>query len=88
MVGKVIGQTPSAGIELACESKVDLVIGRVSQPPGNDNPDSVGTTEEQVAQNGNLTGSDVTNVGSDNGLEPGELEETAGTLETEETREL
>jgi PASTA domain len=82
MAGKVIRQTPSGGTEIACESKVDLVIGSGSD--WDDQTDFAGTTEEQVAQNGHLVGSDVSAVGSDNGLEAPELEETSEVLETEQ----
>lgn len=87
MIGKVIGQTPSAGTEILCESKVDLVIGSGPGSPSDHQTDSAGTTEEQVAHNGNLAASDVSNFGSDNGLEAAELEETSETLETEQTVE-
>lgn len=86
LVGKVIGQTPSAGTEIACESKVDLVVGSGLESPFDHQTDSAGTTEEQVAQNGNLAAGEVSNFGSDNGLEDAELE-TSETLETEQTVE-
>ena len=81
MAGKVIRQTPSGGTEIACESRVDLMIG---SGPDSEQTDSAGTTEEQVAQNGHLVGSDVSTVGSDNGLEAPELEEALEVLETEQ----
>ena len=87
MIGKVIGQTPSAGTEIVCESKVDLVIGIGFEPPSDHQTDSAGTTEEQVAHNGNLVGGDVSNFGSDNGLEAAELEEIEEALETEQAAE-
>ena len=34
LVGKVIGQNPAAGTDIACDSKVDIIIGKPSEIPG------------------------------------------------------
>lgn len=72
-IGKVIGQTPPRGTEIACNSKVTLVVGAPSGTEGADTTqsDGAGKTEEeakQIAKNGQpgQTGEEL-NVGAGSG---------------------
>ncbi|HET9479943.1 MAG TPA: PASTA domain-containing protein [Pyrinomonadaceae bacterium] len=87
--GKVIGQTPPAGTELACKSKVTLVIGAPAGAEGADTTrtDGAAKTEEeakQVAQNGKLgPTSEESKVGADSGSQG----VTGGSQQTKTTQE-
>jgi len=75
MVGKVIGQNPAGGTEIACDSKVDLIIGTPSEAPAPP-VDGAGKNGQPVKEKpAEAPAGDGQNPNAENAAQPADLAE-------------